>query len=386
MRACIVQNISLTEHLGLSTYLFNISKNICKFSDLELFVIVSKSKKNLPIIDGDVEIVQIDSNTYSIPDNLLFAKQAVHELIRINKNKPIDIIHCVYPFSSLIAATLFKRRYPAVKLVYDIRSPWIDMSAERSIMLKRIGRVYKSVTYCIEKILIDNADGYIFITEGLMNHYANKMRIVDKPYSIVPSGVDLKRFTAKSGKTIRARYGIRDDDLLLGYVGGIAKIRNLDFVIRGFREALSYRKDLKLMMVGDGDDLNSLKYMASRMGCSDRIIFTGKVNYDQIPAYISSFDFGLCHLPDKLIFRYSYPIKILEYLASGVPVLASNIWSHIEISKKLNGIIIYDDFSSFVSLLRNIGRNGNLNNKTLVYYDWSNVSLAINSFWHRLIE
>ena len=67
---------------------------------------------------------------------------------------------------------------------------------------------------------------------------------------------------------------------------------------------------------------------------------------------MAALDIGFCHLPNNPVFRHSYPMKILEYLACGIPVLASDIPAHREIAKHLKGIYIYRSPSELVSYIQ----------------------------------
>ncbi|MHA1290264.1 MAG: glycosyltransferase, partial [Candidatus Thorarchaeota archaeon] len=204
-------------------------------------------------------------------------------------------------------------------------------------------------------------------------------------YSIIPSGIDLDHFTMDGGTRVRDMYGIGEEEIVLGYVGGVSSMRDLDFVIKGFKEASDERDDIRLMIVGDGNDLGNLKRLVEDFDCGEKVIFTGRINFIEVPEYVSALDIGLCHLPDKMVFRYSFPMKILEYLSCGIRVLASNIPAHQEIMKDLDGIIIYEDFQSFVTSLCNIDKKDKMLFLGLGKYSWKQIGLSIRELWERAI-
>jgi len=385
MRVCIAQNVSLTDHLALSTYLTSIAKYLSRQDDLELILLTSKGSGPLPDIGSHMEIREINSDLYSLQGNWGYARAISNELADIEENGHIDVIHCLYPLSSLMGASLFKHKHSDTKLVYDIRSPWIDMSVERGSIPRPAGGIYRTAVYGFENILSDNADAFIFITNGLKNYYESKVSIKGKPYSIIPSGIDLDHFTMGGGTRVRNMYGIGEEEIVLGYVGGVSSMRDLDFAISGSKAASDERDDIRLMMVGDGNDLGNLKRLAEDFDCGEKVIFTGRVDFSEVPKYISALDIGLCHLPDKMVFRYSFPMKILEYLSCGIRVLASNIPAHREIMKDLDGIILYEDFQSFVTSLCNIDKRDKMLFSGLEKYSWKQISLSIRELWERAI-
>ena len=85
------------------------------------------------------------------------------------------------------------------------------------------------------------------------------------------------------------------------------------------------------------------------------MVFTGSVPHHQVPEIISACDFGLSHLPDMFVHRHNFSLKILEYLACGVPVLASRIDSNVAIAHMLAGVHIYDTATDIVAVLRRQG-------------------------------
>lgn len=347
MRVCLAQNISISDHLALSTYLRNISECLGREEGIELHLIVLKGLMVPEGISKNVNVHEISGRLYSIKGNLGYIRGLYRELKRISEEGDIDVVHCIYPLSSVVGAILFKMKSPKTKIVYDIRSPWIDMSIQRGFVSRYTAMIYRNTAYFIERFVSNYVDGFIFITEGLRQFYKDKINLDAKPVEIIPSGIDLKLFSRRDPGVIRGRYGVTDDEILLGYSGGIAKIRELDVILESFREICRERGEYKLMFVGDGDDRERLETLSRKLNLQKKVIFTGRVSYDQIPYYISAFNFGLCHLPDVPVYRHSFPLKILEYLACGVPVLASNIEAHREIAKELDGITIYDDAEGF---------------------------------------
>ncbi|MHA1882781.1 MAG: glycosyltransferase family 4 protein [Candidatus Thorarchaeota archaeon] len=381
MRVCISQNVSLADHLALSTYLANMVKYLSRQNDLELILLTCEGSGHLPEIEGSVEIREIPSDLYSLRGNWKYFRNVLCELADIERTGHIDVIHCLYPLSSLMGASLFKHKHPQTTLVYDIRSPWIDMSVERGSIPSPMGGIYKTAVYGFESILSDNVDAFIFITDGLKKHYEKRLPIAERPLSVIPSGIDLDHFNRRDGSKIRADYGIGEEEIVLGYVGGVSSMRDLGFLIRGFKKASEQRKDLRLMIVGDGDDLENLSRLSREIGCEESTIFTGRVDYSRIPGYISALDIGLCHLPDKLVFRYSFPMKILEYLSCGIRVLASDIQAHSEIVKDIDGIILYKDMQSFVSSLCDLERENHRSIPGLERYSWEQIAASIRELW-----
>jgi glycosyltransferase involved in cell wall biosynthesis len=80
-------------------------------------------------------------------------------------------------------------------------------------------------------------------------------------------------------------------------------------------------------MVGPSNqsDLTSIQEEADRMGISDYVVIREQVASNEIPSIIAGADICLCPLQDIEKYRWSYPVKIYEYMAMSKPIVASNL-------------------------------------------------------------
>lgn len=384
----IIENTELGSHLPLSVYLTDLLKNFVLSKNLNLNLIVSRSENISQEIQSKVSnIHQINVSLYSIKGNLKFSWQAFRLLKRENKKQKINIIHCLYPNSSLLAAVLFKIFCSwKVKIIYDIRSPWIDMSCARGYINKYIAPFYKGLLYLEEFLLTRFVSYFVFITEGLKKYYTKKVFINPRKSQVIPTGVDTNLFTFRESN-IRQKYGIKDKDILLGIIGTLGKERELEFLIKAFSKLWHTDKKYKLMIVGDGAAKKELENLAKDLKADNSVIFTGKIDHQLVPDYISSFNISICHLPDIFVFRQSFPLKTLEYLSCGIPVLASDIKAHREIAKNLENIYLYNlDENDFIKTLKqvNLIKPYLANKQTLKNnYDWTSLSKQYTAIYDK---
>ncbi len=167
-----------------------------------------------------------------------------------------------------------------------------------------------------------------------------------------PNGVDLESFPNKDGRGVRQKYHLGNSKVII-YVGVIGKARKLDVLINAFFKVREQRKDVKLLMVGDGTDRKDLEQLTSELGIKDEVIFTGQVHQSEVPNFIAAADIGVSPVPPLSFYKVSSPIKTLEYMATGKPVVANEeIHEHEEIIKQSGGGILVPFASeAFVSAI-----------------------------------
>lgn len=368
-RVFIVENTNLGGRLALSVFLTSLLSHYSKNRLYEWNAVVAglDSGYSVPAALSKVHVTH--TRLYSIKDNFLFAWRAFLILRRENMIKRIDLLHCLYPNSSLGAGVLFKifvnRK---VKIIYDVRSPWIEMSFAKG-HLSGIAKATKPFIYFTEFLLCKWVDHFVFISEGLRDFYLKKLSLPNVSIAIIPTGVDTRRFSPRKCR-LRKELNLREGDVLIGQIGGMDTMRKLDDFLHMFRIAADRNPRLYLLFIGDGAAVERLKNLVSQCRLKNHVFFVSSVPHDEIVNYIAGFDYGLCHLPDIFVFRYSVPLKVLEYLSVGIPVLASDLLAHRELKKQFaKEITIYDGADTLASLKR----RRPVRNDYIEQYSWSSL-------------
>ena len=174
-----------------------------------------------------------------------------------------------------------------------------------------------------EKKTIEGADRIFVINKGLKD-YAIQMGGNSDKISIIPAGVDIEQFNPQvDGASIREKYGVLEDDILLFFMGWIYDFSGMKEVAESL---LKNEVDkIKLMVVGEGDLYELLLRMKSVKDVNGKLILTGKVPFDQIAQYIAAADICLLPAIKNDIMMNIVPIKMYEYMAMGKPIIATNL-------------------------------------------------------------
>lgn len=369
----IIQNTELGSHLPLSVYLTDLLRN---YKSEQKVSLICATGGTIPIEFGlkKENIYQIFSDLYSIKANISFFLKSFITLKKINNFSALNIVHCFYPNSSLLAAVFFKLLINnRVKIIYDVRSPWIQMIFARNhIRASFLNKFFIFLLYVGEFILTRFVNHFIFITPSLHDYYSKILYLKNREYTIIPSGVDTKLFQYVSS-TIREKKNFKKSDIVIGVVSSLTKARQLNFLLESTRELLKVSNRYKLFFIGEGEERDALEQYTERLNISGSVIFEGRVKHEDMPKYISTFDVGICHIPDFFVYRRSFPLKILEYLSCGIPVLATNIAANVEISQKFEGIYIYNfQKEDFVSKVKSIKQHdvAEIREQLTKNYDW----------------
>ncbi|MBX3285604.1 MAG: glycosyltransferase family 4 protein [Actinobacteria bacterium] len=149
------------------------------------------------------------------------------------------------------------------------------------------------------------------------------VRIGTDPERIVitPTGVDLDLFDPPPDDAARQaerdRLGLADR-FVVGWVGSFRPFHSLDRAV----EAVAGVPDVALLLVGDGPERPAVEARARELGV--HVVCTGTVAHADLPRHLSAMDVGLVLGPADGAFHYS-PLKLAEYLAAGLPVVAPDV-------------------------------------------------------------
>jgi glycosyltransferase involved in cell wall biosynthesis len=136
---------------------------------------------------------------------------------------------------------------------------------------------------------------------------------------VTPCAVDVHSFTPEArGDEIRQRYRLQDK-FVVGWIGSFRQFHGVDFAIDAAAKLRTVIPELTLLFVGDGAERPHIEERARAAGL--HAVFTGTVEYAEIPAHITAMDVGLVISPDSENFHYS-PLKLREYMSCGLAVIA----------------------------------------------------------------
>jgi len=142
---------------------------------------------------------------------------------------------------------------------------------------------------------------------------------VRKNIDVIPTGLDLDKFSpvhldTKKSLEIRRTYGFQEDDIVVVYVGRLAKEKALDMVVDGFALA---KDKAKLLIVGGGPDFDNLQEKVVSLNMQDSIKMSGPIPGKYIPDI-----YRACDAFISASLSETQGMTFIEALASGLPLFA----------------------------------------------------------------
>lgn len=318
------------------------------------------------VIDG-VEVFRIQTNLRTARSiaPTTFALKAFKLLETLMQERSIDILHMLsFPNLGLVLIPPLSWKTPPIK-VLDIRgtavsSRWAD---RLSRLVLRFQRKW------FRHVVVVN------------NHVAQALFGPTNDVEIIPIGADFTLFHPGSNLALRKQLKLQESETILIYIGNLHYPRRLDHLLQAFKFASQDVSSLRLLMVGGGSDLERLKKLARNLNLVNRVIFTGYVPFKEVPNYLRAADIGVCYVRDVIQYRDQPPIKTVEYLASGLPVVATNTPGNKDFIKhNWNGILAPDEVEAFANSITRLVQNESLRvkvakraRKSVQEYDYQHI-------------
>jgi PEP-CTERM/exosortase A-associated glycosyltransferase len=235
-----------------------------------------------------------------------------------------DVIHAHSP--CLIALAALGLGPP---VVYELRSSWEDAAVSSGVT--REGSARYRASRALETSVLRRADAVATICEGLRADVLARGVPADR-VTVVPNAVTPSEFKPPSDserELARNKLGL-DGAYVLGFIGSFFAWEGLSQLVEAMPAILEREPDARVLLVGGGNEELALRQQVARAGLGSKVIFAGRVNQREVTSLYAAVD-ALVYprLPMRLTEMVT-PLKPLEAMALGRPVIASNVGGHRE--------------------------------------------------------
>ena len=244
-----------------------------------------------------------------------------------------DIIHAHSPVLCAIPALVAARRLE-VPLVYEIRAFWED-AAVASGKFKENSMTYRFIR-TLETMVCRQVDRVVAISRPMEEDLVVRGISHNKLF-VVPNGVDGLSLTPKvKNRKLSTRLGL-EGKTVLGYLGTFYDFEGINDLIRSFSKLRLQEKDVALLLIGGGEMAHTIQDQVRQLG-DPAVVLLGKVPPDTVPDYYALMDMVIYPRRSTRITEMTTPLKPLEAMALGKPVICSAVGGLKELVGMDNGL------------------------------------------------
>lgn len=282
-----------------------------------------------PISGIEEHRLPVASLTAAILFNTVLAPYFVWQAIR----RPPDV---VFVYKNIFVPALIAKLLTDATVVYDIRADPYQQARELETYNPK-GRVYHillSAARRFHRFSLPRADGVITLSEPLAQRLEEDYGVKRERIGLIPLAANPDDFTP------RERDG---EKLRVVYLGSLEEFRGIDTLVEacGYLEP-ELQSQIQIDLYGTADEsfVDSIGSIAPE-GLTT--VWHGYISHDNIPDEVGKCDIAVSPLPAIKSFEVSSPAKIYEYLALGMPVLATDITPHRRILTDQCCVLVPDE-------------------------------------------
>jgi glycosyltransferase involved in cell wall biosynthesis len=240
---------------------------------------------------------------------------------------PFDLVYERYSLWSF--AGMEYARSTATPGLLEVNAPLIEEQAEhRGLVDLASARLIAERVFSAATVLMAVSDE---VAEHLQTFPAAQGKV-----RVVPNGVNPERFPPGIRASLPADPGV----FTVGFVGTMKPWHGLPTLLEAFALLIGRHPESRVLLVGDGTARANLEEQASALGLAQTARFTGPVTPNEVPGLLASMDVAVAPYPDLANFYFS-PLKVYEYMAAGLPVVASRL-GQIEklLEPEIDGLLV----------------------------------------------
>jgi glycosyltransferase involved in cell wall biosynthesis len=251
---------------------------------------------------------------FDIHNNLVFTRAAV-PLIQAAQPDFIYQRYARFSWAGVAAAVRIRR---PLFLEYNGSEVWVGRHWDRVGNLNLLERY---------EVLNLDAAARIFVVSEVERHNLESRGVASHKIILNPNAVDIDLFQpGVGGAALRRDFGIKETDLLAGFVGTFGPWHGVVQLAQAIK-SLADDLPVRFVFVGSGSLHTEVERLLSAQRASEKVIFTGAVAHDRVPALLDACDILIApHVPlaDGSDF-FGSPTKIFEYMAMGKAIVASRL-------------------------------------------------------------
>lgn len=280
------------------------------------------------------------------------------------KELNLDIVHTQSEFSLGLFGKIISRKYN-IPFIHTYHTMWEDyihyiipIKGGRNIYTKRFARTFS-------KNFATKAECIITPSKKTEKYLKYKCKIKNKPIYVIPTGIDIipfkkENFSTSQKDELKKSLGIKKDDKVILFLGRVAEEKSIDVIMNNMPLVFKSLPNTKFLIVGDGPSKTDLEEQAKKLKIDDKVIFTGKIPWNEVPKYYSIGDVFV-----NASVTETQGLTFIEAMAASVPIVAKYAPNLSEfITNNKNGILVKRE-TDFAKSIINVLTNKSLSDKLI---------------------
>ncbi len=250
----------------------------------------------------------------------------------------------------------------------------------------------RSVVHFIDKISFYLSDHIFPVTKKIAENMHTLEGVPWKKLTVLPSGTNIDLFHPMDKSQCCMKLGFDESLTYIGFIGTFFEHQGIDILVDAAPEIIKQFPDTYFVLVGDGPMKEALENKIAEMRLNSCFIFTGQVEYKDVPLYLGIMDICVAPLMRKAGSRS--PVKVFDYMSCGRPVVVSDVENTGEIFKSSGAVILVQPEDRFElanainKLLADPEKMKIMGNKGRQFvsskYDRKKIAKTVGSIAHRL--
>ena len=301
---------------GVSTSV-SMLENALRKKGHQVYIVTVNTENMRYKYENDEHIIRIPGVPIGIYDYRL---TGVYPLKAINKIRKwnLDVIHSHTEFGVGTFARIIAKQYniPFVHTYHTMYEDYVHYITKGYFN----NTSKKIVEYLTNFYCNQTATELIVPTKKTYDLFKEKYKYTRNVH-IIPTGIEVEKFYKEHTdpaklEEIRKKHGLNKGDFVILYVGRLGQEKSVDVLIEAHQE-LAREYKAKLLIVGDGPDMDTYKNLVHKLKIDDNVIFTGKVPWTEVTLYYQIADIFATASKSE-----TQGLTVIEAMAASLPVVA----------------------------------------------------------------
>ena len=323
-----------------------------------------------PEVDSKVDIIRVNVPS---KNNLKVAARRcksplIEKGIELGRNKKFDFIFTIFhPFHMAPNAAVSIGEKLGIPVIVKIDDAVYEKSTGLKSIQRKVEKILSAKTLNkSSKILVANNE-----TKEIVNEFYD---VSPEKIEIMPNGIDTKIFHTSVVKKSK----------MILFSGVMYNHRGIDVLLNAAPTVIKKIPEVKFVLLGDGPELDNLKKIAENLKIEKNIEFKGWIKRDEVMNYLADASIAIGPLRSTTVTKNALPIKVLEYMASSLPILSQkDTLANDVLVDDENGYSVTDPedlATKIIHILENNEKRIKMGTKSYemsLKFDWENVAKKI---------